>query len=47
MFQGSFNRTLKRVVGCFKGVKEFSRKSLFHESLESVTTKIEECFQGV
>ena len=27
--------------------KEFSRKLLFHESLGSVTRKIEECFEGV
>ena len=27
--------------------KEFSRKLLFHESLESVTSKIEDCFEGV
>ena len=29
---------------CFK---EYSRKLLFHESLESVERKIEECFEGV
>ena len=27
--------------------KEFSKKLLFHESLGSVTRKIEECFEGV
>ena len=32
------------VHGCFKGVL---RKLLFHESLESVTRKIEKCFEGV
>ena len=30
--------------GCFK---EFSRKLLFHESLKSITRKIEECFEDV
>ena len=37
------------VKSCFKDVrfKEFSRKLSFHESLKSVTRKIEECFEGV
>ena len=55
MFQGSFNETLKKLKGWFKDVprvfqgysKELSRKLLFHESLESFTRKIEECFEGV
>ena len=55
MFQGTINGTLKKLEGWFKDVsivfqgylKEFSRKLLFHESLESFTRKIEECCVGV
>ena len=55
MFQGSFNGTLKMLEGWCKDVsrmfqgcfQEFSRKLALHESLESVTRKIEECFEGV
>ena len=55
MFQGSFNGTSKKLERWCKdvsrmfqtGFKEFSRKLLFHESLESVTRKIEECFEDL
>ena len=55
MFQGNptsvsreFQWNFKKLNGWFQGYfKEFSRKLLFHESLEGVTIKIEDCFEGV
>ena len=50
-FQWNSKEVGRMVQRCFKDVskvfKEFSRKLLFHESLESVTRKIERCFEGV
>ena len=43
MFPGNFKGISSKFQGCFK---EFSRK-LLHESFESITRKIEECFEGV
>ena len=52
-FQWNFKEVGVMVQRCFNDVlkvfmfKEFSRELLFHESLESVARKIEECFEGV